>query len=401
MAQALAPTGHSKLGASSADRWLNCTGSVRAQEGKPNVTSSFAQEGTDLHEVSALCLTNNQDAIEYAGRTVGKTEIDDSHVDATQVYLDTIRNSTPLPGVLRIFDAKFGKGVVVEVVKPNGRVNPQLGYYALGALDALAGKPAGNYVETRFHLKSLHPLFFGTCDYVQWPGGRIDKIELIIVQPRAPHRDGPVRSVTVDHVDLMDLAGDLVEAAHKALSDDATLNPGDWCQFCKAAGTCEAVARKALDVAQLDFDDELAPLQSKLPQPADMSNAKIAYLLKAADFLDAWVGAVRAEGLHRAQAGETIPEHKLVAKRGRRRWVGDEASAAMALLLEFGLDEKDIYNRKLKSPAEIEKLVGKKSFKSFDDVEKVSSGFNLVPISDDRPAKIAGPDADFDEWSGS
>lgn len=45
------PGQHALLGASSSKQWLHCTPSARLQEGFPNESSVYAEEGTFAHEV--------------------------------------------------------------------------------------------------------------------------------------------------------------------------------------------------------------------------------------------------------------------------------------------------------------------------------------------------------------
>ena len=68
-------------------------------------------------------------------------------------------------------------------------------------------------------------------------------------------------------------------------------------------------------------------------------------------------------------------------------FIDDEAKDTITSMGEFPFAEL-----KLKSPAQIEKVVGKKNFGPFADlVTKVSSGTNLVSEKDARPAvKTAG-----------
>ena len=45
------PEVHALLSASSSKQWLNCPPSARLQEGFPNESSSYAEEGTFAHSV--------------------------------------------------------------------------------------------------------------------------------------------------------------------------------------------------------------------------------------------------------------------------------------------------------------------------------------------------------------
>ena len=53
-------TKHAKLSASGSSRWLNCTGSVKAESQFPNTSSSsYAMEGTTAHSLAERCLTED------------------------------------------------------------------------------------------------------------------------------------------------------------------------------------------------------------------------------------------------------------------------------------------------------------------------------------------------------
>jgi hypothetical protein len=109
------------------------------------------------------------------------------------------------------------------------------------------------------------------------------------------------------------------------------------------------------------------------------------------------VTAVRAYA-HQLAQQETIPGWKLVQKKSRRKWI-DEGAAAKELLFSFGLNEEDIYETKLKSPAQAEKLLAKKdrALTEFTSLcPPVSTGLTLVHDSNPRdavvPIKIAYDD---------
>ncbi len=73
-------------------------------------------------------------------------------------------------------------------------------------------------------------------------------------------------------------------------------------------------------------------------------------------------------------------------KRANRKWK-DEAEIPRILRTIVGVDEDEIFVKKLASPAAIEKVIGKKrSGEIADYTTKQSSGAVLVPESDARPA---------------
>lgn len=387
--EGVAPTGHSRFGASSADRWIECPGSVRAQETVPNQTSIYAAEGTAGHEIAALCLNNGQDAIEYAGKLVAvegypeEIEINEELVEGVQLYLDTVRDDKAARGgkllierrfqlssldsefygtsdcavlgmdwALRVYDLKLGKGKAVEV-----EANRQLCYYALGVLETLPPNMQA----------------------------KVGVIELVLVQPRRAHKDGPVRRWRCKPVDLLGYCQDLVDAAKNARTDFPDYKAGDHCGFCRAAGTCPTLREHSMAEAQAAFDDGTT---------AALTPAELGDVLDKADVIEKWIGAVRAYAEHLANQGEDIPGWKLVPKRAIRRW--HENITADTFFFDFGLDETSIYDKKLKSPAAIEKLLPKAERASLSKLyEKVSSGTKLARVSDPREAVASQVQSDW------
>lgn len=367
---------HSKLGASSAHRWMACPGSVRLGSGLPDQSSKYAEEGTRAHEHAAECLANDLDADVAHGLEMA---------EAVQVYLDTVRGDAgdtaplryieqkfhlkevhpdlfgtadcvqvwPKQKFMRVYDYKHGAGVAVEVED-----NEQLKYYALGALITY-GKP-------------------------------ITEVELVIVQPRCPHAGGQVRRHRFKAFELMDFEGDLVKAAKATEAPDAPLKLGEHCKWCKAAALCPEAKKKAQAAAKIEFAAD------KPYDPAELAEA-----LALAETLDSWVTSVRAFAYGEATHGRTPPGWKLVDKRPSRKWKADEHTIETELS-RIGLTVLDIYEpREVKSPAQIEKVIGKGK-KNADRLavvetltEKVSSGQTLVPESDARPAVKNSAQEDF------
>ena len=126
-----------------------------------------------------------------------------------------------------------------------------------------------------------------------------------------------------------------------------------------------------------------------------LDKGQIAKLLDAADLIDDWLGAVRAHALHLAESGSAIPGYKLVPKRATRKWREDASIYTVSGVL--GVDLADVQTEpKLKSPAQVEKLVPKdRREKMADLVVKESSGSNLVKDSDPRKPATPSAIADF------
>lgn len=367
-------TAHSRIGASSMHRWSKCPGSVRLSANIPGTTSKYAEEGTEAHDLAARCLDQGKQAWELAD--------DMEMAEAVQVYLDYIREQAgpqdtlliehkfdlssvhqgcfgtadaviyrPAEKLLIVADYKHGAGKLVQV-----KGNPQLDYYALGALMTL-------------------------------PDLVVDNVRKVIVQPRCAHADGAVRTEDVAAIDLLDFRADLIDYARKTEDESAPLVPGDHCGFCPAAATCPALHSKATEMAKSEFS---------AARPYDPERLRAA--LDARDAIRAWLKGLDEFAYREAEAGRCPPGYKLVDKRATRKWVSEGAAAEF--MLDVGMTESQIYEpRSLKSPAQIETIYGKKAFTGLDGVqlliEKKSSGKALVPESDARAPAIPSAAQDF------
>lgn len=225
---------HSRFGASAAHRWMRCPGSIKACEGRPNPSSPAAAEGTMLHDVASIMLLGIQ--VEY--------DLTDEQWEVVNTYVDFVRS---LPGEkliergfklphhpefwgtcdavvvdgerMTVVDLKAGRGVAVEA-DYNGRLNPQLGMYALGAMSA-------------------------------FPDRTFTEIEIVIVQPRF----GGIKRRTTTRAELEDLAEEMLAAASNAVSDNPRFEAGSHCKFCLARQTCPALREEVYRLARMDFDD--------------------------------------------------------------------------------------------------------------------------------------------------
>lgn len=380
---------HVRLGGSKIHRVLACSASARLEElAGPDVAGPHAVEGTVAHHVGETCLRTcgGDKALQsFLGTTIEGVTVSHEMLDAVKVYVDwgeNIRASAPGAKILLeqqvsmaalnppepmrgsadfiavikdlrllvVGDYKHGKGHVVEV-----KGNKQTRYYALAALLTLPPDDVAG----------------------------IDKVQMTIIQPRAFHPDGPVRSETIGVEELLDFAEDILQAAKAAQDPAAPASPGEHCLFCRASSTCPAKGDRALAIARDEFTAEALPPVATLP--VDQVAAMVSQVEPKLAIVESWLKDARKLLQERLEAGDEVPGVKLVAKRATRVWSDVEKVKAWALL-EAGLSESDIYTTpELISPAQVEKLVGKKNLPNELTVS-VSSGHTLASESSSKPA---------------
>ena len=377
-------TEHSRLGASSAYRWLACPGSVRLSEGLEDKPSAYAEEGTRAHELAEKILTGDGFAEVYtspemlryvevyvnlveAVRLLGVEEV----VEA-ELTLERLNPPEPMWGVgdyiawheeekhLYCYDLKYGQGV--RVLAEN---NVQLMYYALGAV-----------------------LYFNK---------RPTKITVAICQPRVEYG---TTEWTFEWEDLIEFTNTLLEGAKATQDPEAPVGPvGTHCRFCLAKAHCPAQQENAQIVAQSEFDltHPMEGVEVHPALPSSLSKDVLVQVLEAAPYMEDWIKAVRAYALDLLKDGEDVPGFKLVDKRATRKWENDVMAEKW---LRRRLKVSGAYSRKLVSPAQAEKQFSSLP-RSFPSVVSVSSGVKLAHESSKKPAVLVASAADEFEVVGA
>ena len=377
------PKSHAILSASSSHRWLNCNPSARLEQEFEDQETEAASEGTAAH---ALCEHKLRKALKLRSKKpVSQYDCDemddytDGYVQFVLEQLAQAKLTCPDPQVLieqrldfscyvpdgfgtgdcliiasprlHVIDFKYGLGVLVDAYQ-----NPQMMLYALGALRIF------------------------DCLY------DITEVSMSIYQPRREN----VSTWTISVDELMDWAENTLRPkADLAYKGEGEYSPGSWCQFCKAAVKCRARAEAKLDLARFEF-----------AQPPLLSDAEIEEILGKLDDLTKWANEIMAYAQDAAiNHGKEWAGYKLVESRTNRKYTDEDAVARAAASAGY----RDIYKKTLISITEMEKLMGKQTFKEILGglIAKPIGKPTLVPASDKRPAiTTTGAKHDFNEYKG-
>lgn len=364
---------HSPKGASSAERWINCPGSavLLKQLQLPETDEpEYRGLGIAAHEAAAVCLEQVKDTWEIVGEKFHGYECDPVMADAVQMYLDYCRplmakattvliekrigedpERRPHPDFygtvdfaaygtdeLDVVDFKYGEGIVVD---PDN--NFQMMYYAFGIIHDRMSRG----VEVR--------------------SDRL--VRLTIVQPRAYHEDGPIRSWETTAGEIVHWAENVLLPAMEAAEVDQTFDTGKWCRFCPAKLLCPMLtslfgaAAKANPKAIPNFRSERLGLEYA-------QREAVKFYLKA----------LEDEIMRRNMTGNTVPGTKLVLKKSNRVF-RDGAEEKFKEL--FGAEA--LTPAMLKSPAEMEKIgpAAKKLVREFAYMP--NNGYTVAGEDDKRP----------------
>lgn len=399
-------TSHAILSPSSAERWLNCPGSLYATKDLPDVNTSYAKEGTTAHALAEFCLKFNKKAVDSLGKlmTPNGIYVDDEMVDAIQEYVDTVNGIKASMSDLLIVDIeqKLDFTDILDVASVKDTLPADTDKFeAFGTADAIIvgdgelqihdlkyGKGVQVYAEDNKQLMiyalAAYQYYSLCCD--------ITKISMHIHQPRLYHHSE--YSVTPD--ELLAFGEKLKEKAIKAYTvyikgptnDDDFCAGESQCRFCKAAGNCEALAKHVTATIGADFDvindvGDVVIDAVTVDAPED-----VAIKFSALNTIKSWITAVETRVNSLLQQGQKVPGYKLViGRQGNRVWINvEEAESA---LKTFKLKEDERYTKKLISPTQALKLLKdspKRIAKLEGFITRPEGKPTVVPESDKRPA---------------
>lgn len=367
---------HSPLGASGAERWLNCPGSVEISKHAANnkeflfegEAPEYRVQGSAAHQAAEFCLRESFDAWEVAGQAFGGYVLESDELLAVQVYLDeiweildhypggqplieyrveipsfhpdfygTLDFSHKVGNTLFIRDYKHGVGKIVDVEN-----NPQMMYYAFGLL----------YADLS-----------------------IENVDIAIVQPRAFGE--PIKRWRVSAYDIRRWAYNVLQPSMHATKDSIEYNLGDWCQFCPAKLICPEMVSAAKQASIVE-------------EPSgDMDCEKLGELYKLVAPLKRFISAVEKATYANLSIGRSVAGAKLVEKAAHRVFKDGAEKELMAFAIALGIDPIILYEpASLKSPAQMEKLGAKMKGEVQRLAYQPAGGLTVVPESDKKQSVV-------------
>jgi len=370
---------HSSVSPSGADRFFECPGSVSAQAAIKVIepSSPAAMEGIAIHSLGADCLKHDIDPYEKIGEIievkdnfgeVQEFEVNDDFAFAVRMYRNTILGileehglsikalqieaNFTLPEVdkdargttdcsfiagdtLYVFDLKGGRGIIVDPEE-----NRQCMYYAL--------RP---YLDAKMFIR---------------------RIVIGIIQPRAKEGEFiKMWETTPQRLDAYVM--ELKRAINLTRVKNPDFHAGEWCRFCKARGNCPVLQKDIVPQIQAVAPD----ISSVFPKITDLTAEQIGNALPALEALKGIIDSLQGYAFTLASSGTDIPNYTLTRGKKQRRYK-DEQAVIDAFGGELG---DDLYGeRKLRSPAQLEKIVGKEQLNDYVFVPE--GDLKLVPTKE-------------------
>jgi len=372
---------HSVYSPSAAHRWMRCPASVFVEAGEPNESSPFAELGTQAHELAAEYLVTSggvyttddemMDAVRFYAGTVNamagenghrhvETRVDFSQALGVQNAFGTSDCIIVDGENLTVLDFKYGTGVKVEA-----RDNEQMQLYALGALDTLGLR------------------------------GKIENVLLGIIQPRIGNLSTwmiPIGKLEEFEARARVAADQVSQILARGQVVNQDFTPGEkQCRFCRFKSKCQPLAEHVYRAVVEDFQDlETTEVLSNARDVQAMTARTVGELMAEVDLIEAWCKDLRARCERDLHAGIDIPGWKLVeGRKGYRKW--SDPYLAAAKLRGWGLNDNQIYEQSLISPAQVEKLMkagalSKEQFARLEaSISRPDGKPTVAPTSDRRP----------------
>lgn len=395
---------HARLSPSGSKGWLKCAGKIAMEQAYPNLPNDASDNGTACHTVAAECLVSQAlEPLDWLNEKVRVSDpeepprfviFDERLVTMTTEYVDTIKGLTKDNPTLQIeqriefseyvgVDDQFG---TIDAYWLNQMVEHE-DSFEIVICDLKTGY---HFVDTstpqlKFYALGVLRLFDLSHD--------IKQIRLMIFQP--PHGGMREEVITVEELlafaKTAHTAAQRVEAAtalypvhflrgssHEREGWAATFlhpDPNDQdCAYCRAMAECPAAVAKLETEVGADFDvvEENAQEVMNLITVSDAT--QLAKHMRACDFLEDWIKAVRAEVERRLLAeipvmwgeGDHDGYGLELGRQGPRAWK-DPDHVEELLRKTYRLKMEHVYDMKLISPTSAEKLAKVKKPKKGDD----------------------------------
>lgn len=363
---------HANLAPSSAERWVNCPGSLIFND-LPGKETIYSKEGTLAHEAAEKALYNTP---------LDNNKYSDDMIAGAQFYKKAIN----------AFWAEYHIKLNVWETEKAVELQPITTEKGYGKIDYIGtGENCILIADYKFGMEKVEvtdnlQLWLYMAAYVT--GKQKEHISfkdyifvIMIVQPRLNSFEIQVK----DYRKLAEIARFLNIAAKRALIEEKM--PVEYksfypckkcCQYCKGSGQCEAQSKAAFDYAGI---------QNEYINGGVLENDELSEIYKQMPFIEDYIEAIKNTVKSKMESGESIPGFKMVQGRHLpKRWVNEES--AIEFLKGQNLEEKQIFTYKIITPTQAEKLCNKDDFKSFAKLG-VSSPFGnpvIVPESDKREA---------------
>lgn len=353
-----------KIRPSAMSRILACPPSIILEhdEQEPSI---YAIEGTACHAIAEYYFRFDIEPESWIGKEVEGWEITQENVEIAQDFIDVCKKfqDGDWAPETRYESDQLGYGGTIDF----------LSIFTIRAtiVDLKAG--AGQKVVAENNKQAL-----AYAALVMTKHPKVEFVDFYIVQPRL----GGTSYWRITREMVEEFLKTLAQAkttADQYLQDreGSLIQTGSHCRWCPAKRHCPKFGGETTDLLSSVVEkQEIVPL-------SDFSDSELSQLLQLQSTVDELFKAAKQEAKTRLHSGSSVEGYKLVNGQGNRAW-RDEAEVIKVLKRKRIKKADSHTTAKLKSPAQLEKVIGK------EEVSKLTTRPDLGPTlakeTDKRPA---------------
>ena len=288
-----------------------------------------AAEGTAAHWVALDCML-------MAGRVPAVDEVAPNGQHVTAEMLEAAR--LVYDDVVATLGPNWRQMLIVEQRVTIPRVHPQ--NWGTPDIRAWQQLPDGRWMLHIWDFKYGHKLVeaFENWQCIDYGSGALSEakmddgssdqntfLSICVIQPRAHHRDGPVRRWKVRASDLRGHINRLHMSAVEAVGDNPKCYPEpEACENCRGRHACEALQRAAYRAVQIGYAS----------QPLELSphavGLELRLIQRAEGFLKARRTGLEEHATSLIKRGKPVAFYALESAEGRLKW--DKPTAEVLML---------------------------------------------------------------------
>lgn len=425
---------HARLSCSGSEEWAYCSGSVLMQARFPDSDTEDSARGTCAHWVVEQVLKFNQHLEQW--RDVELLYLANGMATTRKAY-DAISPQKPEDKQAILFtfivdqDMLDAMNVMITYVRglelfqgaeifSEMRVYPGRAFNrndCWGTADVTSLLRSAQMIEVVDYKHGFVPVNVTALQLVLYLIGAflkfkdeapdLQRFKATIVQPRAYHADGPIRSIEYTAQQLSAYVDWFAERAAATDDPNAPRTPGDHCRWCKARGVCVEHANLRADQARLVFEGSMTrfgghqdmktldaidtAIRTQAIREADvLSVDELGIVVRYSDLMKAWIDACVGQALKLRRQGIDIPGTKLVEGLSKRAF--ENPDIVPKKLRGMGFKKDEIYDLKLRTPKAILDTAKSKGLSEIQTqhiekmITKPQGKITIAPASDPRKA---------------
>lgn len=389
---------HAVIAPSSLDLTVACQAWVRLARGLlPEPPTEPTMEGEAADWVAKQYAAGNEVAYGTPIPLPGDFKVDYDMIHGAKLWADVLG-----------YGAVSGTPVVCERIHPTDCWGEPDGwqYFPIEQLIRLPDYKYGFGVHDVYEHWQLIGYFAGLIETLGLDDGET-WVEFVIVQPRAHHKDGPVRRWKVLAANLRGLVNKAHDAAMRAWPPGsleaehgtipmeaipvAQATAGTHCVHCPARGVCETYQHANGKIAEFIGRSQHVALDP------DAVGVELAILEDCQELIKGRVTSLQAQAEAYLRAGKRVPNYGMESVSGRLEWLPNVTEGE---LVEYGkLTGKSVYkpepalnakNSRVVTPTQAVKAKIIDAAVIDEYAARPSGGMKLARLSDNQAVKAFG-----------